>query len=122
MIYCFSGKYRHYDYGYGGRSSGLEGASTSGRGSSAGTPVAQKKHQMFGKRVFHDQSDLPGSPAAVTAIGSPAKFDYGSGASATGGSLYSHPSTPLDSASGMNSMDLKYGCGMEYTPHPHGTF
>ncbi|EFX86500.1 hypothetical protein DAPPUDRAFT_307821 [Daphnia pulex] len=119
MEYSSGAKYRHYDYGYGGRSSGLEGASTSGRGSSAGTPVAQKKHQMFGKRVFHDQSDLPGSPAAVTVVGSPAKFDYGSGASASGGSLYSHPSTPLDSASGMNSMDLKYGCGMEYTPHPH---
>lgn len=119
MEYSSGAKYRHYDYGYGGRSSGLEGASTSGRGSAAGTPVAQKKHQMFGKRVFHDQSDLPGSPATVTAIGSPAKFDYGSNASASGGSLYSHPSTPLDSANGMNSMDLKYGCGMEYTPHSH---
>ncbi|EFX62057.1 hypothetical protein DAPPUDRAFT_271124 [Daphnia pulex] len=76
---------------------------------------------MLGKRVFHDQSDLPGLPAAVTIVGSPAKFDYGSGASASGGSLYSHPSTPLDSAGGMNSMDSKYGCGMEYTPHTHGT-
>ncbi|XP_057375216.1 segmentation protein cap'n'collar-like isoform X2 [Daphnia carinata] len=119
MEYSSGAKYRNYDYGYGGRSSGLEGASTSGRGSAAGTPVAQKKHQMFGKRVFHDQSDLPGSPATVTAIGSPAKFDYGSSASANSGSLYSHPSTPLDTASGMNSMDLKYACGIEYNPHSH---
>jgi hypothetical protein len=50
------------------------------------------------------------------------EFDYGSGASASGGSLYSHPSTSLDSAGGMNSMDSKYGSGMEYTPHTHGTF
>jgi len=84
-----------------------------------GAPVAQKKHQMFGKRVFHDQSDLPGSPAAVAA-GSPAKFDYGGGA--TGGHLYPHSSASLDSASGMSPMEMKYGCGMEYNPHLHGIF
>ena len=95
----------------------MDGVSSRGGG---GAPVAQKKHQMFGKRVFHDQSDLPGSPAAVTS-GSSAKFsDYGGGA--TAGPLYSHPSMPLDGASGMSSMEMKYGCGMEYNPHQHGKF
>lgn len=119
-MYLFRGKYRHYDYGYGTRSNGLEGGSAGGRGGAGAAPVAQKKHQMFGKRVFQDQSDMPGSPA-VTSIGSPAKFDYGSGASASGGSLYSQPSTPLDVTSGMSPMEMKYGCGMEYTPHAQGT-
>lgn len=93
----------------------MDGVSPRGGG---GTPVAQKKHQMFGKRVFQDQGDLPGSPAGV-ATGSPAKFDYGGGA--TAGQLYSHSSVPLDGASGMSSMEMKYGCGMDYNPHPHGT-
>ena len=96
----------------------MDGGVAGGRGGS-GAPVAQKKHHMFGKRVFHDQSDIPGSPAAVAA-GSPAKFDYGGGATANIGPLYSHPSTPLDGSMGMNSMEMKYGCGMEYNPHSHG--
>jgi len=77
---------------------------------------------MFRKHVFHDQNDLPGSSAAMTVVGTPTKFDYGSGASTSGGSLYSHPSTPLDNANGMNSMDLKYGCGTEYIPHSRCVF
>ena len=95
----------------------MDGGVSGGRGS--GAPVAQKKHHMFGKRVFHDQNDLPGSPSAVAA-GSPAKFDYGSGATANIGPIYSHPSTPLDGTMGMNSMEMKYGCGMDYNSHSHG--
>lgn len=113
VFFLHSAKYRPYEYGY-GRSNGMEGRSVGGAGAG---PVAQKKHQMFGKRVFHDQSDLPGSPAAV-AGGSPNKFDYGGGAPA--GALYSHGSIPLDGTSGMSPMEMKYGCGMEYNPHQHG--
>lgn len=85
--------------------------------SAAVTPVAQKKHHLFGKRVFHDQSDLPGSPA----VASPShnhKYNYS--ASGTAGPLYSHPSTPIDVSGSMHSMEMKYGCAMEYNHHPHG--
>ena len=119
----FRAKYRHYDYTYNARQNGLLGAVggtgadvLSSRGGATAPQVAQKKHHLFGKRVFHDQSEMPGSPV----VASPShlhKYNYN--ASAAAGSVYSHPSTPLDNSS-MHSMEMKYGCGMEYTHHPHG--
>lgn len=44
-------KYGPYDYSYSGR-----------LGESVRHPVAQKKHQMFGKRFLQDQSSVPNSP------------------------------------------------------------
>ena len=123
-----SAKYRHYEYGYNGRQGGSGGVNGSasgvvGDGSAArgGTaPVAQKKHHMFGKRVFHDQNEMAGSPVAIASPSQGHKFDYNSSGGA--GAMYSHPSTPLDGASSLHSMDMKYGCPMDYNHHPHGTF
>jgi len=127
MDYSSGAKYRHYDYAYTARQNGLLGAvggavsdGLSARGAAAAAPVAQKKHHLFGKRVFHDQSEMPASPA----MGSPSHLhkyntSYNSSAeAAAGGSLYSHPSTPLDNSS-MHSMEMKYGCPMDYNHHPH---
>lgn len=47
----FYSKYGPYDYSYSSR-----------LGDSVRHPVAQKKHQMFGKRFFQDQSSVPNSP------------------------------------------------------------
>ena len=86
------------------------------RGGIAAPQVAQKKHHLFGKRVFHDQSEMPGSPA----LASPShlhKYNYN--ASGATGSVYSHQSNPIDNSS-MHSMEMKYGCAIEYNHHPHG--
>lgn len=92
---------------------GINGAARGGN-----PPVAQKKHQMFGKRIFQEQGDVPGSPA-VNTTGTPSKFDYGNGTSSNG-PIYSLPPTPLDASSNMSSMDMKYGCGLDFNVHSHG--
>lgn len=73
---------------------------------------------MFGKRIFQEQGEIPGSPSINTAS-SPAKFDYGNGTSGNGLN-YSLPSTPLDTSSNMSTMDMKYGCGLDFNVHQHG--
>ena len=87
--------------------------------------MAQKKHHMFGKRVFHDQTEMAGSPS--TAVHSPQsqaaaqgvvpKFDYGA---ASAGAMYSpHPSTPLESIQSPSEMDGTRSEPMELTALPN---
>lgn len=73
---------------------------------------------MFGKRSFHDQNELPGT-STIPSPGQCHKFDYHSGGAS--GAIYSH-STPLDSSSGLHTMEMKYGCAMDYNHHPHGKY
>lgn len=122
LISIPSSKYRHYDYAYNGRQGGVIGdVASASRGGVAQTPVAQKKHQMFGKRVFHDQNDMTAGSPAMPSPSQGHKFDYSaSGAAAAAAPLYSHPPTPLDGNSSMHSMDMKYGCPMDYNHHPQG--
>lgn len=54
-----------YDYSYG------NGTNREGRA----VPVAQKKHQMFGKRIFHD-SQMPQPPTTVPSSNLPTTIKY----------------------------------------------
>lgn len=55
-----------YDY------SSSYGSSREGR---SGVPVAQKKHQMFGKRAFHENGTMPQPPTTVPGS-APIKYEY----------------------------------------------
>nr|XP_014273259.1 segmentation protein cap'n'collar isoform X3 [Halyomorpha halys] len=58
-------KYRWYDYGYGRQLSGEASSLNHSRGQ---PPVAQKKHHMYGKRIFHDQAaGVRSTPSQIAA-------------------------------------------------------
>nr|XP_050851166.1 segmentation protein cap'n'collar isoform X3 [Vespula vulgaris] len=80
-------------------------------------PVAQKKHQMFAKRYFQEQST--GSPLGGTAHPTtPMKYEYDShtvGAGAPGNAY----SGPIEGAAGPQS-EIKYSCSVDFTRHQSG--
>lgn len=101
-------KYRPYDYSYNSRQhSAPLGASEANRL----PPVAQKKHQMFGKRCFQEQ----GATNAITHPPAPApiKYEYRDPGSA---SVYSPSQTE---GAIPKAPELKYPCAMEFARHNH---
>lgn len=63
-----------YDYSYNGRDGGRS------------MPVAQKKHQMFGKRIFHDNNGQPAQPNGTEHLPAAIKYEYDPyGMNGTGG-------------------------------------
>ncbi|XP_044764903.1 segmentation protein cap'n'collar isoform X2 [Coccinella septempunctata] len=100
----YQAKYRPYDYSYSNRQHNL---STTDPGR---LPVAQKKHQMFGKRYFQEQ----GSATAMAQPPTPVKYEY------------RDPAVPATSFSsiphqveedGAKPPEMKYSCTMEFNRH-----
>lgn len=94
-------KYRWYDYGYGRQLSGEASSLNHSRGQ---PPVAQKKHHMYGKRIFHDQAagGVVGG-GNVCSGGVPLKSEYPPNMSPA-----IAPNYPLHP-------ELKYSCSVEFS-------
>ncbi|XP_037049907.1 segmentation protein cap'n'collar isoform X4 [Bradysia coprophila] len=100
-----------YDYSYSSRLS-----------DAARHPVAQKKHQMFGKRYFQEQSSVPSLPQASTHQSDiPLKYEY------EPYGMHHGPTLPhnIDSGAGgplvnkhqpshMNQPEMKYSCSLDF--------
>lgn len=101
----YQAKYRPYDYSYSNRQHTL---STSDPGR---LPVAQKKHQMFGKRYFQEQ----GSAAAMgQQPPPPVKYEYrDTSVPATSFSNIPHQVEE----DGAKPPEMKYSCTMEFNRH-----
>ncbi|CAG7820529.1 unnamed protein product [Allacma fusca] len=85
----------------------LRGYDYYGKGDSihrVGAPVAQKKHQMFGKRVQHDQGIHPYSLGPHSSSGLLVSYPSGSGV---------HQSNP----GSMDSLEMKYSCSVDFVRH-----
>ncbi|CAH1256146.1 unnamed protein product [Diabrotica balteata] len=102
----YASKVRPYDYSYTSRQL------NNGLGASDNTrvpPVAQKKHQMYGKRYFQDHSSSNSSQPPVT----PLKYEY------------QEPSTTYNIANqsegavGPKLPEMKYSCSMEFGLQSH---
>lgn len=118
--YYFS-KYGPYDYSYSSR-----------MGDSVRHPVAQKKHQMFGKRYFQDQSTVPNSPqvpgAAVVQQQQsdiPIKYEYEPfamhhpGQTMTHnleGAINKHQAQPHQ----LSQSEMKYSCSLDFARQNRG--
>ncbi|KAJ8950359.1 hypothetical protein NQ314_007894 [Rhamnusium bicolor] len=94
-------KIRPYDYSQSSRhlNEGI-GSSESARL----PPVAQKKHQMFGKRYFQDQSTASAAHSPQT----PLKYEYRDTATA------SYVANQPEGAVGPRIPEMKYSCSMEF--------
>ncbi|CAG2054068.1 unnamed protein product [Timema podura] len=116
--YHSSSKYRPYDYSY-----------TSSRHHSSPTvsipdtthrmpPMAQKKHQMYGKRYFQEQATggtslgshgmTPGLPAT------PVKYEYEETAAVVPTNTFTGP---VEGAVGPKPAEIKYSCSVEFMRH-----
>ncbi|XP_014300320.1 segmentation protein cap'n'collar isoform X2 [Microplitis demolitor] len=71
-------------------------------------PVAQKKHQMFGKRYFQEQGT--GSPLGHNGHSTPIKYEYDP--QSVGAVGPGHPYSPIDGAA---APDVKYSCSIDFT-------
>ncbi|KAK9890179.1 hypothetical protein WA026_008983 [Henosepilachna vigintioctopunctata] len=101
----YQAKYRPYDYSYSSRQHALSASDP------ARLPVAQKKHQMFGKRYFQEQgsaSSLNQPPLT------PVKYEYRDPSVPT--TSFTNASHPEDEV-GPKVPDLKYSCSMEFGRH-----
>lgn len=99
-------KYRPYDYSYTSR----QHSSTIGPTESVRMPqVAQKKHQMFGKRYFQEQG-VANTLAHPTPT--PIKYEYRDPSV----SSFNSPSQ-TEGAVGTKPQEMKYSCSMEFTRH-----
>lgn len=113
-----------YDYSY------SRGA---GGGDASRHPVAQKKHQMFGKRYFQEQSSVPSLPqsaaggAAANPMGNSIKYEfepYGMHSAMPHSSLDLGVCAvpPIASGGGANKLqssggdasELKYSCSLDF--------
>ncbi|XP_044592439.1 segmentation protein cap'n'collar isoform X2 [Cotesia glomerata] len=74
-------------------------------------PVAQKKHQMFGKRYLQDHGT--GSPLGHHGHGPPIKYEYDPQAVAAGPA---HAYSPLDGAAGP---EMKFSCSVDFARQLH---
>ncbi|XP_069679094.1 segmentation protein cap'n'collar isoform X6 [Periplaneta americana] len=112
-------KYRAYDYSYSSRQHATAGVGSSDA-SHRMPPMAQKKHQMYGKRYFQEQSSggsslgshgtTPGLPPT------PIKYEYGepgAGAVAPGNAF----SGAVEGAVGPKPPEMKYSCSLEFARH-----
>ncbi|KAK7866382.1 hypothetical protein R5R35_009813 [Gryllus longicercus] len=111
-------KYRPYDYSFSGRqhSGGAVGTADSHRM----PPMAQKKHQMFGKRYFQEQGAASSlgnhGPAASLPPSVPIKYEYGEAGTAAiaPGNAFSGP---VEGAVGAKPPEMKYSCSLEFARH-----
>ncbi|XP_037090590.1 segmentation protein cap'n'collar-like isoform X2 [Pollicipes pollicipes] len=128
----------HRLYEYGGYRAAAAAASPAAPGQphdsrAASLPVAQKKHQMFGKRYFQGPDGAYGGsgPAGASVLppGSPSpaatlKYTpYGAEGGAPAGHPAYPPATPgaAEAAAGLDSPELKYSCSMDFMRgHPGG--
>ncbi|KAK5639051.1 hypothetical protein RI129_011543 [Pyrocoelia pectoralis] len=102
--YHSTSKYRPYDYSYASRQHG----NTLGGSETVRMPqVAQKKHQMFGKRCFQEQN-------VPVIIGHPTHPKYFPDAPTS--SSFSSPSQ-AEGAVGSKMPEIKYSCSMELSRH-----
>ncbi|KAJ8936693.1 hypothetical protein NQ318_012512 [Aromia moschata] len=101
----YQSKIRPYDYSYSSRqlNNGI-GNSDSARM----PPVAQKKHQMYGKRYFQDQSASNAAHLPQT----PLKYEYRDSTS------YPIPNQP-ESVVGSRVPEMKYSCSVEFGLQNH---
>lgn len=98
-----------YDYSY------------SSRLSDARHPVAQKKHQMFGKRYFQEQSSVPLPQASTHQSDIPLKYEYEPYGMHHGPAL-SHnidggaggPLVNKHQPSHMSQPEMKYSCSLDF--------
>nr|AUA18023.1 cap-n-collar isoform C2 [Leptinotarsa decemlineata] len=104
----YPNKMRPYDYSYSSRhlNNGL-GASDNARI----PPVAQKKHQMYGKRYFQDHSTTNATQPPPT----PLKYEYREP------SAPSYIPNPPEGAVGPKIPEMKYSCSMEFGLQNHLT-
>ncbi|XP_060516448.1 segmentation protein cap'n'collar isoform X2 [Cylas formicarius] len=93
----YQNKYRPFDYSYSNRQL-AENARM--------PPVAQKKHQMYGKRYFQDQ----GANGTVPHPHTPIKYEYRD----TGSTSYNSPSQ-ADGAARTKMPEMKYSCSLEFS-------
>ncbi|XP_024083551.1 segmentation protein cap'n'collar isoform X3 [Cimex lectularius] len=103
-------KYRWYDYGCSRQLSGE---------SSRGQPVAQKKHHMYGKRVFHEQT--PNSTVNGACL--PLKSEGNTAPAVLPPHVSPYQSPPLDVVRNVSQPELKYSCSVEFSRQnlvPHG--
>ncbi|KAG5899706.1 hypothetical protein JTB14_030098 [Gonioctena quinquepunctata] len=103
----YPNKMRPYDYSYSSRQL------NNGLGSSDNArlpPVAQKKHQMYGKRYFQDHNAASASHPPAT----PLKYEYRE-PSATS---YNIPN-PSEGAVGPKMPEMKYSCSVEFGLQNH---
>lgn len=97
-------KYRPYEYNsYSSRQQGPDNLE-----SSRMPPVAQKKHQMFGKRYFQEQST---SANVVRSSQNLVKYEYKEPTQPT---AYASPARP-EGAIGHHFSELKYSCSLEFS-------
>ncbi|KAF7287804.1 NFE2 like bZIP transcription factor cap-n-collar isoform X2 [Rhynchophorus ferrugineus] len=96
----YQNKFRPYDYSYTNRQLS-ENARV--------PPVAQKKHQMYGKRYFQEQ----GATSTVHHPHTPLKYEYRDPIAAS----YGSPSQP-ESAARSKIPEMKYSCSLEFNHHP----
>ncbi|XP_063231809.1 segmentation protein cap'n'collar isoform X3 [Bacillus rossius redtenbacheri] len=112
-----SGKYRPYDYSYSGRQHSSPGVSLP-EVTSRMPPMAQKKHQMYGKRYFQEQgsagSTTLGSHGATPSLpAAPVKYEYGEAAAIPGNTF----SASMEGAVGPKPPEIKYSCSVEFMRH-----
>ncbi|KAK9508378.1 hypothetical protein O3M35_005956 [Rhynocoris fuscipes] len=103
-------KYRWYDYGYSGSNrpiAGGESTSAVHRGNQLSS-APQKKHHMYGKRIFHDQS--PGATSLNSGCigGAPLKMEEPS-------SPYMSPPLEVSREANSHQPELKYSCSVEFS-------
>ncbi|XP_018327033.1 segmentation protein cap'n'collar isoform X2 [Agrilus planipennis] len=94
-------KYRPFDYSYTSRQHTNSLGSTE---SARLQPVAQKKHQMFGKRYFQEQ----GTTNSISQPPTPVKYEYKDPSSTP-----YHSPNHTEGAVGPKIPEMKYSCSME---------
>ncbi|CAG9855114.1 unnamed protein product [Phyllotreta striolata] len=97
----YTTKLRPYDYSYSNRqlNNGI-----GGNDNARIQPVAQKKHQMYGKRFFQDHNSSNSSQSPAT----PLKYEYREPASSY------NISNQSEGAVGPKVPEMKYSCSMEF--------
>ncbi|CAH0561854.1 unnamed protein product [Brassicogethes aeneus] len=96
----YQSKFRPYDYSYSSRH-------LTGSDSQRIPPVAQKKHQMYGKRYFQDQGN---TSSASHPAHPPVKYEYRDVSYAT-------PNSSL--SDGAKASEMKYSCSVEFGRQHH---
>ncbi|KAK9695215.1 bZIP Maf transcription factor [Popillia japonica] len=101
-------KFRPYDYSYTSRQ---HSATMSTSDANRLPPVAQKKHQMFGKRCFQEQTGAVAHPQPT-----PIKYEYRDPSTAS-----SFTGSPQAEGAVSNKIpEMKYSCSVEFGRHNIG--
>lgn len=95
-----------YDCGY-SLPNGRRNCQSSERGL---TPVAQKKHHMFGKRCLQEQSPIPSSPLALH----PVKYEYETAHAVAAVPPAQVYTGPIEGATGPQQSEIKYSCSVDF--------